>query len=51
MSENNVLELHELEELKATYKLMDERLDGQEIVSDEQFREVMMRKFTVCART
>ena len=46
MSEKNVLELHELEELKATYKLMDERLDGQEIVSDEQFREVMMRKFT-----
>ena len=46
MSENNVLELHELEELKASYKLMDERLDGQEIVSDEQLREVMMRKFT-----
>ena len=44
MSEN-VLELNELEELKATYNLMDERLDGQEIVSDEQLREVMMRKF------
>lgn len=45
MSEN-VLELNELEELKATYNLMDERLDGQEIVSDEQLREVMMRKFS-----
>ncbi len=45
MSEN-ILELHELEELKATYKLMDERLDGQEIVSDEQLRETMVRKFT-----
>ena len=42
----NVLELNELEELKATYNLMDERLDGQEIVSDEQLREVMMRKFS-----
>ena len=45
MSEN-VLELNELEELNATYNLMDERLDGQEIVSDEQLREVMMRKFS-----
>ncbi|MBR5747916.1 MAG: hypothetical protein IKY01_03910 [Prevotella sp.] len=45
MSENNVLELHELEELKAAYNLMDERLDGQEIVSDEQLREAMYRKF------
>jgi len=45
MSEN-ILELHELEELKATYKLMDERLDGQEIVSDEQLRETMVSKFT-----
>ena len=42
----NILELHELEELKAAYNLMDERLDGQEIVSEEQLREVMMRKFT-----
>ena len=38
-------DLHELEELKATYILMDERLDGQEIVSDEQIREAMYRKF------
>ena len=44
MSEN-IYELHELEELKATYILMDERLDGQEIVSDEQIREAMYRKF------
>ena len=44
MSEN-IYELHELEELKATYTLMDERLDGQEIVSDEQIRETMYRKF------
>ena len=42
----NILELHELDELKAAYNLMDERLDGQEIVSDEQLREAMMRKFT-----
>ena len=45
MSEN-ILELHELDELKAAYNLMDERLDGQEIVSDEQLREAMMRRFT-----
>ena len=44
MSEN-MNELYELEELKATYNLMDERLDGQEIVSDEQLREAMYRKF------
>lgn len=42
----NILELHELDELKAAYNLMDERLDGQEIVSDEQLREAMMRKFS-----
>ena len=45
MSEN-IYELHELEELKATYNLMDERLDGQEIVSNEQLREAMYRKFS-----
>ena len=44
MSEN-MNELHELEELKTTYNLMDERLDGQEIVSNEQIREAMYRKF------
>ena len=43
MSEN-MNELHELEELKATYNLMDERLDGQEIVSDEQLQVVMSRR-------
>ncbi len=42
----NIFELHELDELKAAYNLMDERLDGQEIVSDEQLREAMMRKFS-----
>lgn len=42
----NILELHELDELKATYNLMDERLDGQEIVSDGQLRRAMVRKFT-----
>ena len=45
MSEN-MNELYGLEELKAAYNLMDERLDGQEIVSDEQLREAMYRKFT-----
>ena len=44
MSENNVLELQELDELKAAYNLMDERLDSQEIVSDEQLRVVMGRR-------
>ena len=44
MSEN-MNELYELEELKVAYNLMDERLDGQEIVSDEQLREAMYRKF------
>ena len=38
-------ELYELEDLKVAYNLMDERLDGQEIVSDEQLREAMYRKF------
>ena len=42
----NILELNELNELKAAYNQMDERLDGQEIVSDEQLREAMMRRFT-----
>lgn len=44
MNENS-LELRELDELKAAYNLMDERLDGQEIVSDEQLREAMYNKF------
>ena len=44
MSEN-MNELYELEDLKVAYNLMDERLDGQEIVSDEQLREAMYRKF------
>lgn len=44
MNENN-LELHELDELKAAYIQMDERLDGQEIVSDENLREAMYNKF------
>ena len=45
MSEN-MNELHELEELKTTYNLMDERLESQEIVSNEQIRDAMYRKFT-----
>ena len=44
MNENN-LELHELDELKAAYNQMDERLEGQEIVSDENLREAMYNKF------
>ena len=44
MSEN-VLDLHELDELKAAYNQMDERLDGQDIVSDENLREAMYNKF------
>ena len=40
----NILELHELDELKAAYNQMDERLEGQEIVSEEQLREVMNRR-------
>ena len=39
-------ELLELEELKTAYNLMDKRLDGQEIVSDEQLRKVMERRLT-----
>ena len=42
----NILELHELDELRAAYNQMDSRLDGQEIVSDENLREAMMRKVT-----
>ena len=39
-------DLKELEELKTTYDLLDQRLDGQEIVSDEQLRTVMERRLT-----
>jgi hypothetical protein len=41
----NILEFHELDELKAAYTQIDERLDGQEIVSDENLREAMYNKF------
>jgi hypothetical protein len=44
MSEN-ILELHELDELRTAYNQMDERLDGQKIVSDENLREAMYNKF------
>ena len=50
MSEN-ILELHELDELKAAYNQMDERLDGQEIVSDENLREAMYNKFANLRQT
>ena len=39
-------DLKELEELKTAYDLLDQRLDGQEIVSDEQLRTVMERRLT-----
>ena len=42
----NMDDLKELEELKATYNLLDQRLDGQDIVSDEQLRTVMERRLT-----
>ena len=42
----NMDDLKELEELKTTYDLLDQRLDGQEIVSDEQLRTVMERRLT-----
>lgn len=45
MAQNNN-ELLELEELKTAYNLIDKRLDGQEIVSDEQLRIVMERRLT-----
>ncbi|MBO4658468.1 MAG: hypothetical protein J5637_02475 [Prevotella sp.] len=44
MSEN-MNELHEMEEMRTAYQMFDERLDGQEIVSDEQLREAMYGKF------
>ena len=42
----NMDDLKELEELKTAYDLLDQRLDGQEIVSDEQLRTVMERRLT-----
>ena len=42
----NMDDLKELEELKTTYNLLDQRLDGQDIVSDEQLRTVMERRLT-----
>ena len=39
-------DLKELEKLKTAYDLLDQRLDGQEIVSDEQLRTVMERRLT-----
>jgi preprotein translocase subunit SecG len=50
MTQNNN-ELLELEQLKATYNKIDERLNGQEIVSDEQLRETMCGKFTDMRRS
>ncbi len=50
MTQNNN-ELLELEQLKATYNKIDERLDGQEIVSDEQLRKTMCGKFTDMRRS
>lgn len=50
MTQNNN-ELLELEQLKATYNKIDERLDGQEIVSDEQLRETMFDKLTNMRQT
>ena len=41
----NILELHELDELRTAYIQIDERLDGQEIISDEKLREAMYSKF------
>ena len=41
----NMNELHEMEEMRTAYQLFDERLDGQEIVSDEQLRKAMYGKF------
>ena len=40
----NMDDLKELEELKTTYNLLEQRLGGQEIVSDKQLREVMERR-------
>lgn len=42
----NMDDLKELEKLKTAYDLLDQRLDGQEIVSDEQLRAVMERRLT-----
>lgn len=46
----NIDDLKELEELKTAYDLLDQRLDGQEIVSDEQLRAVMERRLTGARR-
>ena len=36
---NENIKLEELEELRETFQLMDEKLDSQEIVTPEQIRE------------
>lgn len=43
MNEDN-MNLNELEELRKSYNLMNEKLDGQEIVTPEQIRTVTLRK-------
>ena len=44
MSEKD-FNLEELSELKTTYRLVEEELDGKEIVNEEQIRETLYRKF------
>lgn len=46
MNEDN-MNLNELEELRESYHLMDEKLDGQEIVTPEQIRVVIEKKVTL----
>lgn len=43
MNEDN-MNLNELEELRKSYHLMDEKLDGQEIVTPEKIRAVIEKK-------
>ncbi len=44
MSEKD-FNLEELSELKTTYRLVEEELDGKEIVNEEQIRQTLYRKF------
>ena len=40
---DNTFNLDELNELKQTYQLIDEKLDGKEIVTAEQIRTVTLK--------
>ena len=44
---DNTFNLDELNELKQAYHLIDEKLDGKEIVTPEQIRKVTLKNISI----